>query len=248
MPRSTDDLIEDFIDQGFTPDEARDMAEAFIVIHRDIREGELDLADIEFLADLIDEDTEEFKKIFKIGCCFNGIKEIAKYEDQSIYIPSSYYCAVKCFEKYLGGEIDKKGLNPYGDSLRKIRKKLVQEEIDLESCPSVFKKDGDKFVTIHKDSNNKAGACILLYRIKKCYYHAALINSNKITMEDYDRVIQNTRFVTNKELSIDQVKLQLPKLKEADNSYYVYDAETSSKITDDKRFQIPEGLGFMKLI
>lgn len=245
MPRTTDDLIEYFLDDGYTLDEAMDLAEAFIIVHKEIREGKFDPADIEFLEDFDEED--EFKKIFKIGCRFSGVKEIAEYEDKDIYIPSSYYCAIKCFEKFLNIEFDKVGLDPYGDSLRKIRKYLQDNGVNLDFCPSIFKKVGDKFITIDKSANNKAGGCILLLKIKKYFYHAVLIKSDKITMKDFNKVIQNIEIVTNKELGEDSKKLQLPKIKHPDPNFYVYDIETSSKKVGEKRYLIPEGLGFMKV-
>lgn len=250
MPRTTDDLVEDFLDDGYSLDEAMELAEAFIVLHQEIREGKLNPEDIDFLDN--DENGEEFKKIFRIGCSFDGVKEIAEYEDDEIFIPSSYYCAIKCFEKFLDVELDKQGLNPYGDSLRKIRKHLEDCGVDLDFCPSVFKivgeKGKEKFVTIDKSANNNAGGSVLLFKVKKFYYHAVLIKSNKITLQLFDKVKQNIKIITNKQLSEDCKKLQLPKIKHADPCFYVYDIETSSKKTDEKRFQVPEGLGFVKVI
>jgi DNA polymerase type B, organellar and viral len=268
MPKTTDDLVREMmVEYDLDYEDAMELVQDFII--QEIlfnQEEEFDWADIieNRALELPDIEEEEFERIFKIGCKFDGINEIMEYEDNDIYIPSSYYCAIKCFEKYLDIEFDKIGLNPYGDSLRKIRNYLHdRNKIDLDCCPSIFKKKGEKFVTIDKSSKNKVGACILLIRIKKCFYHAVLIKSDKITMDTFNKIIQNIKTEKNKKLSEDSVKLQLPKIKHIDPNFYVYDIETSSRIVEkikiikdegiqkqlieEKRYQVPEGLGFMKI-
>jgi len=259
MPNTTEDLIDEYMDEGMTADEAYDAAMNFIAVKAKERRQQME--NLECL-DSDDEDCEDdepetkeekYKRIFNIGCGFKGVTEIGEYEDNEIYIPSSYYCLIKCVEKHLGMNFDKTGLNPYGDSLKKLRDYLRENEkligAEFNIYPSIFKKcktKGRKFITIDKKAQNICGACILLMDMKKGNYHAVLIKSNNITLNHYNSIMDHTVIQQNKKLEEEYTKLVLPKFKMAEPSFYVFDIETSSKNIDGNRLQIPEGLAFMK--
>lgn len=77
------------------------------------------------------------RRKLKIGCEFRNIGYIKEYEDDQIYIPPSDYCFIRCVEKVLGKEISKVGLNPYGNTLTKLRMTL-KDVIAKEELPSVI--------------------------------------------------------------------------------------------------------------
>lgn len=77
------------------------------------------------------------KDIFKVGCAFRGIGYIKEYEDDMIYIPPSDYCLIRCVEKAMGIKIDTKGLNPYGNSLTKLRMS-IKNVIEIDNIPSII--------------------------------------------------------------------------------------------------------------
>ncbi len=151
---------------------------------------------------------KEQKKIakkFKIGCAFEGLGFITEYEDDMIYIPPSDYCFIRCIEKACGVAISRVGLNPYGNSLNKLRMQI--KDVKLKSIPDVLKinfsikdvpkviniddidsdsesedetQDDDveviqKFVTVNKAKQINKKFKILLINISSYEYHAVLV-------------------------------------------------------------------------
>ncbi len=272
------------------------------------------------------------KRTLRIGCAFHGLGFIKEYEDDLIYIPPSDYCLIRCVEKATGKHIDRKGLNPYGNSLTKLRMS-IKNSLSIKDIPSIIsieynlkddKKDDDDInedVLVDEDideeqevidvlteieeeeinednvtdadyvdeddedvddvdDNNievtkkftpidKAKKKIEKFKIVLCYinngeYHAYLIKlkddeviNQKMYNLRYEHMYNNLDYVTNLNLSDDQVKIELPKHKKIKNKCVVFDIETYSNIIKktvkdsnnkdieiETRQQIPEGVAY----
>ena len=115
-------------------------------------------------------------KIFKIGCDYKGVKVIVEEDKERVYIPSSEYCFIKCINKYLSliGQkvrIGTKYLNPYGDSLKKLKDVACGAVI---KCTCGNSKKGDGYI-----GQNCTDSCkkekddyykLLMPEIYKVYY------------------------------------------------------------------------------
>lgn len=109
MPRRTDDIIHEFINQNYTVEEATELANEYIAVGIEVniqtyierlhRGGIRRVTTEEIEAIDLDEIEEAPPNLFDIGADYEGIKEIVEDDRENIYIPSSYYCILKCFEK-----------------------------------------------------------------------------------------------------------------------------------------------------
>ena len=112
--KTTDDVVYECHELGITLEEASVMAWNYIssgrfetvseFIEVD-RLGRIDISD-ENVGEDTDEEIFDFDhedeaptRIFDIGCDFKGCKEINEDDREDMYIPSSYYCILKCYEK-----------------------------------------------------------------------------------------------------------------------------------------------------
>lgn len=109
MPRVTDDIIQELIDHDFTIEEANALAQEYIAVGSwlDIndyvemkRQDEMNaIEDSHFDSIDLSNIEEAPADLFDIGCDYNGIKEIVEEDRDNLFIPSSYYCILKCYEK-----------------------------------------------------------------------------------------------------------------------------------------------------
>lgn len=112
MPFTTDDIIDEITDHGYSICEAAELAYDYIAagFTTDIAEyleykddisnegfiEDPELSDDIFNASVFDDAPAG---VFKIGAKYSGIKEFKLDDRLNMYIPSSYYCLFKCYYK-----------------------------------------------------------------------------------------------------------------------------------------------------
>lgn len=145
----TDDFAEEFIDAGATPEEAMEFALRYIAEGR-FDESIYDVATEYMQDDVILPDIDEFisenNRIFKIGCDWEGVKEIEEYEDEKVYIPTSEYCMIKCYEKLLNRKFDRSRIHKYAATLKSMKLLLIKELVNC-NCEKKHKKNCTKHKT-----------------------------------------------------------------------------------------------------
>jgi hypothetical protein len=77
------------------------------------------------------------KKSYQMGCDFKGIKQIREYEDDDMFIPSSYLCVLKCFNKYFSNLFG----TPYEIKLTKPFEYISKYAMSLTEARSIFDED-----------------------------------------------------------------------------------------------------------
>jgi hypothetical protein len=170
-----DDLIDDFIDAGVSPDKAveyslrylaggrydvknSDLAKEYPEEDRKLREMAKQIVDKlakknnhtfkvggeekpqEIITPDIDNYINENNRIMKIGCDWKGIKEIVNYEDEKIFIPTSDYCMIQCYEKFLNRRFKRVKKYKYGTTPRAMKLFLVKELVNC-SCEKRHEKN-----------------------------------------------------------------------------------------------------------
>jgi hypothetical protein len=101
---NTDEHIEQFEELGYSHEQAVELANNYIFY------GSFDVNKNDFIFfnnfDLVNEyqlnDLNEYDNSgYEIGCDFKGLYGFEEFENDLYYIPSSYHCVIKCFEKIL---------------------------------------------------------------------------------------------------------------------------------------------------
>jgi hypothetical protein len=199
-------------------------------------------------------------RFYKVGCDFGGVKEIKEYDDAKIYIPSSHFCGVKCYEKYFKKKSDRKEMDPYGstlNSLRKYAKKNFSNNAD--EIPQFIKSSKKGMVTTDGNKLNKSKNLIYLLKANKIkgvetiehdhiFYHAILCKTNRPKDIDEEYILSKIELTKDKKLDGDAVKLKLPKDKEKHNIIYPWDIETSTLVKEDGgKKQVLESACYYKL-
>jgi len=225
----------------------------------------------------LDEDFQAFeeeatsrKTSYKIGFNFNGIKEIAEFENEQFYIPNSNHCIFKCLEKFYSLE----GYNVDLDykytksniTLEGYRKHLKDLNINENDTPQIFKVITENKKSIvkplkheNKHTGNKYGILLLPQTINKTIFHHSILlkipedarrekGETKIIKIDYinkilSDIIDNLSYQQNLTLSdkVERIQQKIPN-KYNNVSLYTYDYETY----DNKGIQIPAGVSIVK--
>ncbi len=199
----------------------------------------------------------------RVGCSFGGCKEVKEINNDKFFIPSSYYCGLKCLAEFFKVDfktINTKGHNPFAITTNKIYEsveKLFKKKLD--QAPSLVKmynvgKD-IKLKTINDKAINKVGCCIVLVPFRNTEYHAVLCKTDSMSSINVKQLVESLVIEENLILSDETLMLNQPIIRNPLNQFYVYDIETSSKINKrvidgverEERYQIPEGLAFMKI-
>jgi hypothetical protein len=201
------------------------------------------------LLEKLENDFFEINK-FVVGGDFSEDKIIKEFENDDYFIPSSFYCLIKCIEKYLGVRIAKDSVEPIGMSINKFKSVLEKEKIKINDCPSIFyfNERELKMEKIEPFVNNKRAA-IFLFRIKRNLYHSVLIkNKGKVDLDDYKNIIEKIDYEKTYELRNETLKIEKPAIKNRDKYFYVYDIETSALEIDGELVKlVPEGIALMKV-
>ena len=291
---NTDDIVESFVDEGFSRAEAVQIAKSYVLrsdnflmepreylIHNDIlfefeetpketpaqrRYKQYKVDYIKFLDNLLEYNKELKRKgrgKNRVGCSFGGVLEIKEINNDKMFIPSSYYCGLKCLANFFNVDfknINTKGFNPFSITTNKlyesVEKIFKKKDSEAPSIVKMFTEGKEiKLKTIDKNAINKVGKCIILIPIRMTEYHAVLYNSDNLKEINVKDILNSMIVTEQKELSAENVSLQLPVIKNPKKVFYVYDIETSSKINKklidkvehNERIQIPEGCAFMKI-
>jgi hypothetical protein len=301
--KTTDDIIHEFHELGITLEEATDMAWEYIATEiwtstkefaETVRLGEIEFSDAEEidiennLTDMdiefdLDHEIEAPQRIFEIGCDYQGDKEISEEDRTDIYIPSSYYCILKCYEKSFERnkeiidtfkypnvnnefEISRMGVSPYGltnKNAKKIYAKSLRKylfnldctctNLTCDNCknenynvnhliPEHYKIKDKKIFTISRNKNKTIiNDCILLGHLHGSFYHAILLKQK--TPKKLKEYNLKVKFMINKKLEFEQVRIKKEYSKEKEDYIIVYDIETYWN-DESPRKAIPYALSF----
>jgi hypothetical protein len=149
--RTTDDIYEEFADYGFDELVSDTLFNGLVTNPEYFKTGIEELftayreGDFDYLQDeLLEFMPEDFgiPGVFNINSDYKGIKTILETDTEHIYTPSSSYCYIKCYNKFLeliGSDkvIPTKFFSPYKSSLKDIRKKIIGIMAECkEECPA----------------------------------------------------------------------------------------------------------------
>lgn len=244
--KTTDAIIQDFVDMGFNNNDAGLLTSKYLLT-------DFTQSFEEFIGEESTKthtiDKEKFfddirnDGIFEIGADFEGILEIEEVDTTDVYVPSSYYCALKCYEKYFandprwdGPRHDRKTLCAYKNTpseLKKYMKKLGFEQEILPRFARYDHKNG-KFVLLDNRHKSTATATIILVKLKGDAYHAVLLRSllyNKFDNAHYRSLLN---FVVNKVIGDDQIYIREYKPKIPCRYVFAYDIETVTEIRESE--------------
>lgn len=182
---NTDEHIEQFEELGYSHEQAVELANNYIFY------GSFDVNKNDFIFfnnfDLVNEyqlnDLNEYDNSgYEIGCDFKGLYGFEEFENDLYYIPSSYHCVIKCFEKILEYN---RSIIPY--SLPKIIK------IDLE----YFQNGSHQVINPYGISITKSKNIIYNYLSKY------ITNKNEIykyipEFYKYSKKLQRATIISNK--------------------------------------------------
>ena len=166
---------------------------------------------------------------FVYGAEFEGGQVLMEYEDDKIYIPSSYYCGIKCLAKAFGYELgdfaSMRKVNPYAMNARSCYTtfKNLYPNIDENLLPHFYKwvEEKQTFEQTNSKMKSVAQGCIVGVRIQKNEYHAVYLKDSKYFHKNQkDRVDINYirsrfKFVTKYDLDGDVDK------KESTNQFWL---------------------------
>lgn len=160
----------------------------------------------------------------KMGSPWNGVKIINEYEDDNIFIPSSYCCGEKCISKLFNdGFVYKKHMNGVSElSLRHIRKEY---DIHLKNWP-VFKHwELDHWVVDNTGAKSSHPTCEIVTIPTDCYdlTHAVLIKNKNVTIA---YINEHVTIGLSTELNDDYKRLTSYPCVPKDAPVVVYDCET----------------------
>jgi len=150
--RSTDEIYDDIINHVGLDFEVATEYWEFLEQHPsffttgfdDLREGVL----FEDIVNLFQEPEQQVQQYipedfgdrgqFNIGCDYKGIKTIVEKENNNIFVPSSDYCMIKCYNKFFelinsDYRISTKFFSPYAPSLKKLQETILGVMIKCES-------------------------------------------------------------------------------------------------------------------
>jgi hypothetical protein len=137
--RTTDDIYNDFYDNDLDFYEADKYFNNLIENPLYFKYGFSELQEDTKLG-LLDEDFNDIfeftpesigiPNVFNINADYKGIKSIVEEDRQNVYIPSSDYCYIKCYNKFLelikhNDQVPTKYFSPYKSTLQDIRKKVI---------------------------------------------------------------------------------------------------------------------------
>ena len=260
MPNSTDDAINAYIKKGHSAEDARDFATDFIQNSRweEYQHGYSEaIQDFERGKTLpktftyIEPEDEPEQMDYKIGAEFSADRQINEYEDENIYIPSSYYCLLKCIDKLYSITL-KKNVALNSMTIRTYRK--IMKENEIKDYPRIYKYLNNGYKLITKQDKNINNSAILLIRLKKSFYHAVLIkdknqlNKRSLNYVEYVEVIKKLSYFENKELTDDFTQIKPFKTQERASSIIVYDIETYAELRDEPEKVMVEVIEGKKVI
>jgi len=234
------DEVYDYYDIHYDPDVANLLAESYIA---DSAWGTpFDQYADEFLgAGLSGIDAQSFfdddrkDGVFKIGCDFQGVLQIQPYEDDDIFIPSSYYCAYKCYEKFYNRKFNYERETNFGVSIPALKKFLDKQKIDWGTAPRILRwgknsRGKEGFIPTNTKHKSTAKQFIALIKLKGNYYHAVLLKQQRYNTAKYnytqDLIRQKFVFAKTFELDESQYWLKPPKFRARQKYVYSFDIET----------------------
>jgi len=258
--RTTPDIIEDFVDIGYSYEQAHEYALNYVENPTNFQMAYIDFVEtfdsdnnLPPFDDTIENEEEPqlginygvlknmVPKVFRAGASYNGIYDIKEKETERCYIPSSYYCILKCFKKcysYYGIDLElpTKNINPYGISLKKARKLVISYLTELgfnldkinESLPLIYKLNADTnnfslSRLSHRTIKTSNPYTIVLIPFTLQLYHAIVL---KVPRKEAIYKDFSLDFFTDKSLTIDFTHLRPPSFKICENIIIVYDIET----------------------
>ncbi len=250
---SAAEFAQSYIDNEAWEVNAHDYAEALYDYQNSIGAWAPDLSRPENYnpLDLIDDDivydydmvynppTDDYDNgTYRFGCEFDGVKQIAEYEDDLIYIPTSYYCGIKCIEKYLNVKTDRVGASQFGNSSQTIFKYFEDRDYNRNILPAIYKHDKEtgQWVKMNKHHITSSSAALICVRIIKEDYHLCLVKDRSVlfkksntflTMDVVASLIKYRKEVT---LTNDWIKTKDYEPKTIKNRHCIfYDIETYGK-------------------
>lgn len=240
---NTDEHVEEFENLGYTHEQAVELATNYIFYGCfDVDKSDFTfLYDFNIVGDYEINDLHEYDNSgYEIGCDFKGVYGFEEFENDLYYIPSSYHCVIKCFEKILelnrhlipfklpekiviDLESFKNGshdvVNPYGISIPKSKQILL----NYLHKYSINKQELHKYIPEFFRYSKKDQRAILISKKKKvCIFNSCILllffenkKHHAIIWKDCvpkKKDIQKLKFkiVLNKYLSSSQKKISIP--------------------------------------
>lgn len=179
---------------------------------------------------------------------FNEGAEFQEVDTDSFYIPSSYYCYFKCYEKIMRKssrqynkivlnrytnainnlrKVNRIGMNAYGNSIKSLRK-LVRNQIGKNNLLTEWKYDtiNNKPVVLDNSAPKNKNYSIYFMHIDKCFYQAVLLKTPLLTKKLVMEIA--SKLVVNKRLANESHDLRLPSSKEITTKFFCYNIDISS--------------------